>query len=323
MAERRMGIMALVVSICLCLLPLQARAASTTDAKEPIATEKDCTLTLTYSYQGAVFPDLPVTLYKIAHVSADFQYTLTSAFRDTGLDLNGIRTSGEWNVIRSTLEAFIVSNGITEDASALTDPAGQACFPSLTPGLYLAVPGTGMAGDIRCVFASALVALPGLDTESLWQYRLTVASKPTPIPPEDLEEEIVYHILKLWKGDSANLRPSQIEVEIFRNGQLYETILLSEENNWSYSWTTKADGANWTVSEKNVPSGYTAALEKRDTTFVLTNTHIPDRPTPEPDDTPKTGDTANILFYLMLMSASGISLVLLGLTGGKKRHEIP
>ena len=322
MAKRRMGIIAFLICICLWLMPCGAQAASTADAKEMISTETSCALTLSYHYKKTSFSNLSVRLYKIADVSADFQYTLTAPFSSTKLTLNGIRNNSEWKIIRSTLESHIIANRITEDATAVTGRTGQVSFDNLKPGLYLAVPGTGIAGDLRCAFEAALVALPGLGTDDLWQYQVAVTAKGTPLPPIDADEEISYKILKLWKGDSSSKRPQKIEVEIFRNGKSHQTVTLSEANHWTYTWTIKDDGAIWTIAERNVPSGYTPMLEKRDTTFVLTNTKIPDAPPPHPNphpDNPKTGDTSNILLYMLLMLASGTTLVLLGLTGTKKR----
>ena len=301
---------AFLLYLCLCIMPHCALAASTEDAREMIDPEQPCTLTVVYQYDGAAFAEIPVKLYRIAHVSADFQYTPTTPFLSAGLVLNGIRSTSEWNVIRTTLEAHIVSNDIPEDAAAVTNEHGQVRFESLTPGLYLAVP----ANQGQFIFDPALIALPGLGSDGLWVYDITVASKGTPLPPADTE--VSYKILKLWKGDTQSRRPKEIEVEIFRNGESYQTVTLSESNHWTYTWTAKDDGAKWTVAERNVPSGYTATLEQREAFFVLTNTCT----TPPPEhEKPKTGDTANLLLYTILMCASGISLVLLGVYMRKNR----
>lgn len=319
MAKRRMGIIGLLICICLSLMPCRAQAASTADAKEMISTDRSCTLTVSYRCEGTSFADLPVKLYHIADVSADFQYSLTAPFQPSGLVLNGVRSAAEWNVIRSTLESHIITNSVTETDSAVTDQNGQASFDDVTPGLYLAVPDHATEVNLNCLFDPALISLPGLGADGLWQYQVSVVSKGEILPPADTDEVIAFKILKLWKGDSSHSkRPTTIEVDIFRNKELYQTVTLSEENHWSYSWTTKDDGAEWTIAERNIPSGYTATLEKRDTSFVLTNTLIPNTP-PQDTEGPKTGDTSNIIFYMLLMYTSGILLVILGITGKKKR----
>ena len=141
MAARRMGIIALLLCVCLCLMPIRALAVSTADALEPVSTERECSLTLSYTCNGMAFSGVTVKLYQIAELSAAVRYTLTDPFASSGLLLNGIQSVGEWDVVRTTLESYILANGIRENRSAVTDGSGQVSFENLNPGLYLAVAG--------------------------------------------------------------------------------------------------------------------------------------------------------------------------------------
>ena len=312
MAKRRFGIIILLLCFCLCVLPCQALAASTTKAKEPISTEQACSLTITYSYDGTPFPSQEIALYKVADVSADFQYTLTAPFADTQLLLNGIQSHREWNMVRSTLEAHILANEIAPIATAVTDSTGATSFIQLTPGLYLSSALTVTQGDLTCAFDSALVSLPSLSAEGLWRYGVVIAAKPQILPPI-----LQWKVVKLWKGDTGRTeRPKSIQVEIFRNGESYETVTLSGENNWSYTWSAEADGTSWKAVEKHVPAGYKMTVEEQETTFIITNARQS-----RPDSPPKTGDSSNLLLYTTLLYVSGGLLILLGITGKRKRNE--
>ena len=263
MAKRRVAVVALLLCLCLSWLPNYTQAASTADAREPISPDKECSLTIAYRYDEKSFSDLPVKLYKIADVSADFQYSLTAPFANSGLLLNGVRSVGEWNVIRSTLETHILAYGVAADLTAVTNQDGQVCFQGLKPGLYLAITEQILQNDWIYGFASALVALPGLGADGLWQYAVTVTAKAEAIPPAETDEEIALKVLKLWKGDSGRTdRPQSVEVEIFRNGASYQTVILSEENHWAYSWTAKDDGSVWKVIERKIPAGYTMTIDR-------------------------------------------------------------
>ena len=314
MVKRRVAVMTLLLSLCLSWLPGYVQAASTADAREPISSDKDCSLTIAYRHDGKSFSALPVKLYKIAEVSADFQYSLTAPFANSGLILNGVQSVGEWNVIRSTLETHILAYGIAANQTVVTDQDGQTCFQGIKPGLYLAITEQVLQNDWIYAFDSALVALPGLGTDGLWQYEITAAAKAEAIPPVAGDEEIKFKVLKLWKGDLGRSdRPENIEVEIFCNGASYQTVILSEENHWAYSWKATDDGSVWKVVEKNIPSGYAMTIEERGTSFVLTNTFVQDNPgRPKP---PQTGDTSNIMLYFILMIISGSMLITLGLAG--------
>ena len=318
MAQRRLGMIAFLLCLCLCLTPCTAHAASTADAVEAIDPARACTLTLTCRSSDAAYAGVPVKLYQFATVSADFRYTLTPAFADTALELNGIQTTGEWNVVRSTLESHILANSVSATANAATDADGEVSFESLEPGLYLAVVDPAERNGWICTFDAALVALPGLGTDGLWQYQVDVTCKSELIPPieGDDKDEIPYKVIKLWKTEGSTVRPTPVEIEIFCNGVSMQTVTLSDDNLWTYTWTAPADGSNWMVVERNVPDGCTVTVEKRAASFIVTNSAAPQD---TPPSSPKTGDTSNILLYTLLMSISGTVLVLLGVTAGKKR----
>ena len=314
-----MGAIALLLFLCICIMPSHALAASTADAKEPISPEKVSSLSVKYSCEGIDFAELPVKLYKIADVAADFQYTLTDRFDESGLVLNGIQTVGEWNVIRSTLESFILANEVAHDFEVATDEGGYASFESLTTGLYLAVTVNAEIDGYIYSFDSALVSVPSLGSDGIWQYDVAVNAKPEVIPPIEGDDLLDFKVIKLWKGDSGlKGRPKSIEIEIYRDGKLFETVKLSEENLWMYSWQAEKDGAVWQVVERNVPIGYTMTLEQREATFVVTNTRNGEPPDPTPP--PQTGDSFNILWYIIIMFVSGSALVLLG--GKRKRNDL-
>ena len=317
MINRKIGIIAFFICFCLYLMPCQVMAASTSDAIEPIAPENDCSLTVSYCCGVSAFSDMQVKLYRVAEVSADFKYTLTQSFEDSGLILDGIRTAGEWNVVRSTLEAHILADNIAPEFTSVTNAAGQASFGALKTGMYLAIVDRTEQNDLHYQFDSALIALPGLGHDGRWQYQVSINAKGEALPPVNPDEEVELKVLKLWRGDEGRRdRPKNIEVEIFCDGESYKTVILSEENNWAYSWSAIDDGSNWSVVERNVPQGYAMTVEERQSTFVLTNTWTPAYPD-DPGKPPHTGDTSNILPYVLLMIGAGSVLIILGVTGKK------
>lgn len=319
MRNRKCAIIVFLLCLCVHLMPYQALAASTSDAVEPIAPEKECSLTVSCSYADMAFPGVEVMLYRVAEVSADFKYALTQPFEASGLVLDGIRTAGEWNVARTTLEAHIFGHNITPEFIAQTNEAGQASFGTLRTGMYLAIISQAEQQELQYQFDSALIALPGLGPDGRWQYQVSVNAKGEALPPVHPDEEMELKVLKLWRGDEARKdRPKSVEVEIFCDGNSYKTVILSEENHWAYSWSARDDGSRWTVVERNVPQGYTMTVEERQATFVLTNTWKPTAPD-NPVKPPKTGDTSNVLLYALLMVGSGSMLIVLGITGKRPR----
>ena len=75
-----------------------------------------------------------------------------------------------------------------------------------------------------------------------------------------------------------SIRPASIEAAVFRNGILFDTLLLSEENGWSHTYLDidKQDAAGrdyeYTVEELSVPDGYHSAVNG----YEITNRHRPE-----------------------------------------------
>lgn len=297
--------------LCICLFSHAAFALSTADANEPLLTGTDCSLTLHYVHDGTAFPDLPVQLYCVATISSDMQYTLTDTFCSTKLTVNGIQSTGEWDAVRTTLESFIVSNHIAPEWSARTDSAGTVKMDSLTPGLYFVMPTQAAGADVYYSFRSALIAVPNLDKNGYWVYDVTATPKASTNTPTEEQKE--YQVVKLWRDDGdGETRPAGITVDIFCNGNIVESVILSSENQWSYAWTAADNGDVWHVAEQNVPEGYIMTVEEHATSFTIINT-IPTSP-----PSPSTGDFSNIGIYIMLMCISGIVLIMLGTVSKRK-----
>ena len=319
MTSKKIRLLFIFLCFCFLLMPYQIMAASSTDAAKPIMSEKDCSLTVSYCYGETTFSGVSVKLYKVADFTADYRYTPTQNFAIYGLDMNGIQNQGEWNVIRSTLESHILANSIGPDMILATDADGKVCFDAIEKGMYLAVVDTVICDDLQYQFDSALVAVPGRNQDGSWYNTVSVNAKGEMLPPAEPEEETELKVLKLWRGDeNREDRPENVKVEIFCNGVSYQTVTLSENNHWAYTWSAKNDGSKWTVIERDIPEGYTMTVEERQATFVLTNTRTPEVPD-EPVKPPQTGDTTNILLYILLMVGSGSMLIVLGVIGKKAR----
>lgn len=306
---------------CLWLAVCPVFAASTTEAVEPIVTGNGCTLTVCCRAGVEKLSGLSLSLYKIASVSADYQYTYTSDFSACPLPLNDITAQAEWDALRTTLESMVCAESCRPAATAKTDADGIAVFDGLTPGLYF-LPGLTLRQDgSRLTVSSTLVAVPGLDARTgRWEYEVTVYPKysRSAIPPNLGKTQ--YQVVKLWKGDGV--RPGSVTVALYCDGTLAETVLLSEENNWRYSWSD-LEGSQWQVLEQDVPTGYAMSVDVRGSTFYLTNTATPTTPaaTPRPSSqSPYTGDTMPLGLWITLLCISGLVLVVLGLT---RRRDTP
>ena len=104
-----------------------------------------------------------------------------------------------------------------------------------------------------------------------------------------------------------------MQVDIYKDGILQETIILHDENNWTGQWRAAADEGIWTVVERPVPENYKVVITQVDNAFVITN--ISTLPVNPPD----TGDVFPLSLVTVAMCVSGVVLLLLGVLRERKR----
>ena len=318
----------LMLLLALCMLMAMcapAFAVSTADAREWIdVSRSDCTLTLRYP------AGVPVRVFRVASVSADAQYTLAEEY--PAVKLNGLQTQEEWAQAAQTLYAYAVANAIAPTAAA-AGVDGTVRFTGLQTGLYLVAPVTWHDQTTQYDYAAFLISVPNLAADGRWSYAVEAKPKGAQSPYVPEPDEKSYTVVKLWRGEDAK-RPDSVTIELFKDGKSAGTYVLNAKNDWSCSWTD-ASGASWTVVERNVPDGYTVSISGR-TRITVVNTREDGNQPQKPDgkndggtpaapskpngNSPYTGDTESILPYVLTLCASGAGLILLALSGRKKRH---
>ncbi|MBQ7871799.1 MAG: Cna B-type domain-containing protein [Oscillospiraceae bacterium] len=90
---------------------------------------------------------------------------------------------------------------------------------------------------------------------------------------------------KVWADNNDPDRPERIRVQLLRDGEVYDEVELSEENQWTYTWDQLVETYEWTVVEAEVPAGYEVSYEIKDGTVWITNSNDYQPPAePEPVD---------------------------------------
>lgn len=331
---KRIGCFCCTLMLCLGLLQVECAAAV-------IDTAYPCSLTLSYTKNGNAFPNLEIEIYRVAELRADGEYMLVEPFSGYPIKIHGISSQQEWRDTAQTVRNYAAANQIAPYQSQKTDHEGRVCFTGLETGLYM-VKGTSAKENGKVfVFHDFMIYLPTY-MEGDYDYDVEANPKHT----EHIHHSR-YTVVKLWADSGANdQRPESVCVDIVKDGEIWESVTLSGENNWSYSWDVPQEGGDWSVMERDVPDGYEVSITSNGNTFTITNSKAPskpDEPDPpkEPDipddpnppdepglpvtpdepspDTPKTGDTAPLLLYVIIMCVSGFGLMILGVLGIKEK----
>ena len=314
---RAKKISGLLIAVALCLI-LSSLITVGVGARGAIDTERPVSMTLTYSYDGHAFEGLEICIYRVAEVSRSCVFALKGDFESYPVLVNDVKTQTEWRQIASTLAGYVTADGLKPTATGSTDGNGNVTFDGLETGLYLVLGCTVDYERGYCTFDSYMLSLPTIseeDAKESWVYDVT--ARPKSVLAEPGPEDIEYTVNKLWKDSGfEHRRPASVEFGLYKNGELVKDVVLSSENDWTYSWTAPDDGSIWQVVEKNVPDKYSVTIERKGNTFIAANAYGDENPPPV------TGDTVDINLYVIVMCIAGVLLLILGIALNRgKRNE--
>lgn len=296
MRKLRLYILCALCLVSLWLQPLQARAVT------PLEPERPCSLRLDYSLEGVAFEGLTIRIYRVAEAFPDGTFELLEPYAGYPVNIHGITSQTEWQQVAETLKAYIVADQVEPTYTAVTDAGGMAHFADLQTGLYLVLGVVAENDSGMYQFRDFMVYLPTPQPDENFLYDVEAKPKCSRFTPYTQ-----YSVRKLWKdpGNEAQ-RPTEVLVDIFKDGIFVESVSLNAENDWCYSWRTEADGALWTVTEKSVPEEYLVVISQVDNAFVITNTD------PGNLNPPDTGEIFPLSLLMIPLCLAGVCLMALG-----------
>ena len=316
-------VLAAAAALLFCLIP--ALAAGGADPGRG-----SCTLTVHYQYAGeggktAALSGAGFSLYRVAGVSEEGTAgRAAEAFRGAGADLSDL-TAGT----AGTLAGYADLHGIPAGARGTTDLDGVLRWRGLSPGLYL------LTGQRRSLDgygydpSPALVLLPQRTGDG-WQNEASLSPNAGRVRLPAGGGTVSRRVTAVWE-EGGEKRPRAVTVYLLRDGRAAgQSVTLHEGNHWTHLWRNLDAGSRWTVAGETV-KGYTAQLDRRGNTFVLTQRPVPPAEPAAPDGPgpaqsgilagpgePQTG-TLPQRWPVPLMAVGLLGLCLLGLL---RRHSL-
>lgn len=142
------------------------------------------------------------------------------------------------------------------------------------------------------------------------------------------DDDIAVTVKKIWKLDNGGTAAESVAIVLLRDGKEYTTVELNKQNGWTHTWRGLKDSYTWTVTEKDVPDGFSMSVEQNGYTFTITNDDIaptiptaPTAPTNPDDDTPQTGNTRSLLPWIVLLGLSGLGMTTARIFGKRKKYK--
>lgn len=305
----------IVSALCVSLVALSCFFTMTAFARENIDTGREASISIYFGEDGEGFPGVSFYLYHVASVSEDGSYTLTEDFKQYSISLDGLDSSG-WRALAQTLDAYAARDNLEPLQVEETGQNGRAVFTGLSTGLYL-VTGTQYT-DGTSVYTPEpiLVSVPGA-AEDGWDYDIEASCK---FEKEDLPAELTSRrVQKVWDDDGCeDKRPDSILVQLLENGETVDTVVLSQENNWEYTWNNLDGSSEWQVVEADVPDSYTVTVAQEGNLYIITNSLQPELTEEPPDKLPQTG---MLWWPVPLLLCVGLLLVVVGVIVRRKRGD--
>ena len=231
---------------------------------------------------------------------------MKDAFKDFELDIDKLVSSDALEESARLCESFIREGSIKPLATTVTDKNGKAVFSDINDGIYLIIQSQANSDKYTVTSVPFYVQVPFVDKDGNANYKVTTYPKNEVVYPEDMDE---LSVIKIWKDNNNKdkMRPDYIEVGLYGNGQLKETVVLNNLNNWSYTWNDLSKDVVWNVAEINVPDNYRMTSERKQNQITITNELDSDGDSYE---IAETGDKMRGGFYVMLFAVSGVLLLI-------------
>lgn len=234
------------MSIGILFIALMPRSISAADTAVQLTLEYPCS-------------DVKFRVYRFA----DEERNLTDAFAGYGVSFE-CENNAQWLALAVTLSGYVSRDQITPLAEAVT-VSEKAVFRSLEAGWYLVEGDPCVQGDVVRTPVPFVLALQG-DDPALVQVKWDEKEHPG-------EEPWSCTVKKVWKdAGQEGSRPQQVKIQLLKDQEVYDTVVLSQDNGWQHHWDNLDSGSRWMVVEVQVPDAYTVAVTQEDRVFTVTNT---------------------------------------------------
>ncbi len=339
--KKRLSSLLLAV-LCAVMMAVPAMAYARVD------TGADTSLTIVYKSGETALKDVSVKIYKVLEMSDAVRFTPTETFKDYA-GMMDLVNQAKWPDLASNLASYLAAatTPVVPSAASATDAEGKVSFGNNVTdvGVYLVAADTKVEGRTTYTFAPFFVTLPLLNaTNDTWEYDAAVAAKVASQynPPSYNPDPFSIGVRKVWEDAEAVAageveRPASVSVSLLKNGQVYDTVTLSDANSWTYTWNNMDKTAAWAIIENDVPEGYTSLVTQHSNTFKVTNTAEPMEDLPDGDvpledlpdeDVPLGGlpQTGIPWLPVQILTTAGILLFAAGYIvlrrGRRDEHEI-
>ena len=226
------------------------------------------------------------------------------AYNESQLSVRKVWSDGNANHDQDSITVNLLKDGEVEQSQELNAENGWAyTFDRLAEGHTWTVEEADVPEDYEVSYDTA-----GTTTTITNTKKEEPTPDPKPDPDPEPEEPVEITACKRWSGDSSKERPDSVTVTLYDGKTAYETVRLSDKNDWSYTWEDLDADGNWQVVETNIPKGYVPSYKVKGDVVTITNTRT-------------LIQTGQLNWPIWVLGGAGILLVVLGVVILTKRKQ--
>ena len=226
------------------------------------------------------------------------------AYNESQLSVRKVWSDGNANHDQDSITVNLLKDGEVEQSQELNAENGWAyTFDRLAEGYTWTVEEADVPEDYEVSYDTA-----GTTTTITNTKKEEPTPDPEPDPDPEPEEPVEITACKRWSGDSSKERPDSVTVTLYDGKTAYETVRLSDKNDWSYTWEDLDANGNWQVVETNIPKGYVPSYKVKGDVVTITNTRT-------------LIQTGQLNWPIWVLGGAGILLVVLGVVILTKRKQ--
>ena len=196
-------------------------------------------------------------VYRVADRSGDGAWSPVPRFKAYRSRLETQSSDGEARaaLARVLERVALMEEACLPEASAETDESGTAVVDALEPGLYL-LSGQSVCVNRQIYTPSPLLIVCPAEREA----EPTLTRSP---------EKADYSVQIVWDdAQTPEQRPESLSVQLMCDGKAFgRPVLLSEEQDWRYTWSSLPTAHYWALAEQIVPGYLDAEIQKEGDTL--------------------------------------------------------
>lgn len=245
---------------------------------------KKGSINITLKESGKNIDNAKITIYHIGDIFIKDNNIEINKKKELNCDID---LSNYDNILINKINNCINDNVIKYEGITKN---GIVRFTNLDLGLYLVSQKESVEGYSN--IDSFLVMIPSLENNN-WIYDIDAS------PKVNIYELIDLVIKKEWNTISKNI-PKYVEVELYKENILIDTIKLNEYDNWTYTFKNIEKSDKYKVKEINIKEGFTPSYKINDNVFTITNSDV-------------LANTGKIFYPIIITFLIGITFLIFGI----------